>query len=163
GKSTVVNFLAGAVVAEANPQAGYTRHPSAYLPAGPAFNWPSYIGFMGPLQRLSGEKPADADEDVYQVKRIPGAAAAPAESPLAVPVIAFPQRTARERLDPAGAGAKHRVQLLNQILVQCDSDTATRLRTVTNAAKYLATAGEGLLEVARRDLAELEAWKASVM
>src|SRR5262249_49076645 len=49
GKSTVVNFLAGAVVAEANPQAGYTRHPSAYLPAGPAFTWPSYIGFMGPL------------------------------------------------------------------------------------------------------------------
>src|SRR5262249_3533683 len=69
----------------------------------------------------------------------------------------------RERLDPAGAGAKHRVQLLNQILVQCDSDTATRLRTVTNATKYLSTAGEGLLEVARRDLAELDAWKASVM
>src|SRR5712671_4904976 len=50
GKSTVVNFLAGAVVAEANPQAGYTRHPTAYLPAGPAFQWPSFIGFMGPMQ-----------------------------------------------------------------------------------------------------------------
>src|SRR5262245_36242031 len=27
GKSTVANFLAGAVVAETNPQAGFTRHP----------------------------------------------------------------------------------------------------------------------------------------
>ena len=71
GKSTVVNFLAGAVVAEANPQAGYTRHPTAFLPPGPAFQWPSYIGFLGPLHRLSGEKPANLDEDVYQVKRIP--------------------------------------------------------------------------------------------
>src|SRR5580700_459967 len=70
GKSTVVNFLAGAVVAEANPQAGYTRHPTAFLPAGPAFSWPSYIGFMGTLQRLSGEKAANVDEDVYQVKKI---------------------------------------------------------------------------------------------
>src|SRR3954452_12709828 len=32
GKSTVVNFIAGAVVAESNPQAGYTRHPTAFLP-----------------------------------------------------------------------------------------------------------------------------------
>jgi hypothetical protein len=259
GKSTVVNFLAGAVVAEANPQAGFTRHPSAFLPAGPAVSWPSSIGFLGPLQRLSGDKPANVDEDVYQVKRIP-ASSASAESPLAdfviwdcpdmttwasvsyvnrllevaaladvvvyvasderyndevptqflhllvkagksvvvvltkaraedapalvdhfrreilgrlpklpdgsmpaVPVIAFPQMTNRERLDPAGAGAKYRVQLLNQILVQCDGDTATRLRTVHNAARYLATAGEGLLEVARRDLAELDAWKTAVM
>ncbi len=56
GKSTVVNFLVGSVVAEANPQAGYTRHPTAFVPAGASFIWPSYIGFMGPLQRLSGEK-----------------------------------------------------------------------------------------------------------
>src|SRR5687767_6345526 len=34
GKSTVVNFLLGTPVAEANPQAGYTRHPTAYAPAG---------------------------------------------------------------------------------------------------------------------------------
>lgn len=257
GKSTLVNFLAGTVVAEANPQAGYTRHPTAFLPAGSAIAWPSYIGFLGPLQRLSSEKPANADEDVYQVKRIPGSttdsplanfviwdcpdmttwasvsyvnrllevaaladvvvyvasderyndvvptqflhllvkagkavivvltkvreenAAALAEhfkleilgrlpklpdgSTPAVPVIVFPQMTARERLDPAGAGAKHRALLLNQILVQCNDDIATRRRTVTNAAKYLATAGEGLLEVGRRDLAELEAWKSAVM
>jgi len=54
GKSTVVNFLCGSVVAEANPQAGYTRHPTAFLPAGPAVAWPTYIGFMGPLHRVSG-------------------------------------------------------------------------------------------------------------
>lgn len=258
GKSTVVNFLAGAVVAEANPQAGYTRHPTAFLPAGPAFPWPSYVGFMGPLHRISQDKPANLDEDVYQVKRIPPPpggrpdpladfviwdcpdmttwastgyvsrlmevaaladvivyvasderyndavptqflhllvragkavvvvltkvreADAPAmtehfrqeilgrlpklpdgTSP-AVPVVAFPQTPPTVRNDPAGAGAKHRVQLLNQILVQCESDTAARARNAANAARYLSTAGEGLLDVARRDLAEFDAWKATV-
>src|SRR5205823_8440914 len=52
----------------------------------------------------------------------------------AVPVLTFPQMPMAERTDPAGAGAKHRVQLLNQILVPAESDTAARLRTVTNAA-----------------------------
>src|SRR5437867_3154149 len=33
GKSTIVNFLVGQRVAEANPQAGYTRHPTAYITA----------------------------------------------------------------------------------------------------------------------------------
>ena len=228
----MVNFLAGAVVAEANPQAGYTRHPTAFLPAGAAAPWPSFIGFMGTLHRLSGEKPANADEDVYQVRRIPSfddgenpladfviwdcpdmttwasagyvnrlmevaaladvvvyvasderyndevptqflhllikagksvvvvltkvqEANAPAladhfrreilgrlprlpnGATPAVPVISFPQMPPAERADPTGAGAKHRVQLLNQILVQCDSDIGARARTVANAAKYL--------------------------
>lgn len=263
GKSTVVNFLTGTVVAEANPQAGYTRHPTAFVPPGPAFSWPSYIGFMGPLQRLSSEKPANADEDVYQVRRVsPSTTSSSSQetSPLAnfviwdcpdmttwasagyvnrllevtaladvvvyvasderyndevptqflhlivkagkavvvvltkvreadaaaltdhfrqeilgqlpklpdgsipaVPIIAFPQMTMAERSDPAGAGARHRVKLINQILILCESDTATRGRTVVNAAKFLATAGEGLLDVARRDLAEFEAWKTTVM
>ena len=30
GKSTVANLLSGATAAEANPQAGFTRHPIAY-------------------------------------------------------------------------------------------------------------------------------------
>src|SRR5438034_5189685 len=71
GKSTVVNFLAGAVVAETNPQAGYTRHPTAFLSSGAAFPWPSYLGFLGPLTRISEDKPANLDEDVYQVRRLP--------------------------------------------------------------------------------------------
>jgi hypothetical protein len=258
GKSTVVNFLAGSVVAEANPQAGYTRHPTAFLPSTAAFEWPTYIGFMGPLHRASGEKPANVDEDVYQVKRLP--AEKDKDSPLAdfviwdcpdmttwgsisyvsrllevaaladvivyvasderyndevptqflhlliragkavvvvltkvreadaatlaehfkqeilgrlpklpdgstpaVPVIAFPQMPQSERTDPSGSGAKYRIQLLNQILMQCESEPAVRARTVTNAAKYLSTAGEGLLDVARRDLAEFDAWKTTVM
>ena len=259
GKSTVVNFLAGAKVAEANPQAGFTRHPTAFLPPGPAFQWPSYIGFMGQMHRLTSDKPADTDEDVYQVKRIPPAGENAGGHPLsefvvwdcpdmttwaaegyvarlmevaaladvivyvasderyndavpteflhllvkagkavvvaitkmrpadaesfvahfkqeilgrlpklptgetpAVPVVAIPHMTIAERGDPTGAGAKYRVQLLNQILVQCESAELTRARTVTNAAKYLATAGDGLLDVARRDLAELDAWKGAV-
>jgi hypothetical protein len=258
GKSTIVNFLAGSVVAEANPQAGYTRHPTAYLPAGPAFPWPSYIGFMGPLNRITQEKPADLDQDVYQVKRLPPPAAGgldplsefviwdcpdmttwasagyvsrlmevaaladvivyvasderyndavptqflhllvkagkavvvvltkmregdagpladhfrrevlgrlpklPGGTTPAVPVLAFPQLPQAVRSDPAGAGAKYRVPLLNQILVQCETAVAARARTVTNAARYLSTAGEGLLDVARRDLAEFDAWKGAV-
>ncbi|HEV3384654.1 MAG TPA: GTPase [Gemmata sp.] len=261
GKSTVVNFLAGSIVAEANPQAGYTRHPTAFIPAGSALPWPSYIGFMGPLQRLSGEKAANLDEDVYQVRKIVTSSSAPSgdANPLAdfvvwdcpdmttwasagyvnrllevtaladvvvyvasderyndevptqflhlivkagkavvvvltkvreadaatladhfrreilgrlpklpdgttpgVPVIAFPQMSSAERSDPAGAGMRYRIPLLNQILVLCESETETRLRTVKNAASYLSTAGEGLLDVARRDLAEFDAWKTAV-
>jgi hypothetical protein len=257
GKSTVVNFLAGAPVAEANPQAGFTRHPTAFLPSGPAFMWPSYIGFMGQMHRLTTDKPANVDEDVYQVKRIESTSQSahpladfviwdcpdmttwasegyvgrlmevaaladvivyvasderyndevptqflhllvragkavvvvltkmrPADAPAfiehfkleilgrlpkspsgdlpAVPVVALPQMTMAERNDPSGAGAKYRVPLLNQILVQCESDEASRTRTVTNAARYLSTAGAGLLDVARRDLAELDAWKGAV-
>jgi hypothetical protein len=260
GKSTVVNFLAGALVAEANPQAGYTRHPTAFLPAGAAFSWPSYIGFMGALQRVSGEKTANVDEDVYQVKKIaPPLSPSGDANPLAdfviwdcpdmttwasvgyvnrllevtaladivvyvasderyndevptqylhllvkagkavivvitkareadaatiadhfrreilgrlpklpdgnipaVPLISFPQMTLEERSDPAGAGARYRIPLINQILVLCESESGTRLRTVKNAARYLATAGEGLLDLARRDLAEFDAWKTAV-
>ena len=257
GKSTVVNFLAGAVVAEANPQAGYTRHPTAFIPAGRSIEWPGYIGFMGTLQRSSGEQPANTDEDVYQIRRLRPEqdgddaladfiiwdcpdmttwassryvtrlmeaaaladivvyvasderyndevptqflhllvragksivvvltkvreenAAALAEhfrreilgrlprlpdgSVPAVPVIAFPQMSEAERADPRRAGATHRVNLLNQILIQNDSTRATRARTVTNASRYLSSASAGLLEVARRDLAEYDAWKAAV-
>ena len=256
GKSTVVNFLAGTVVADANPQAGYTRHPTAFLPAGPPFQWPSFIGFLGPLQRITQEKPANVDEDVYQVRRIPplktadpladfviwdcpdmttwastnyvsrllevaaladvvvyvasderyndevptqflhmlvkaGKAvvvvltkaresdaptlvehfrqeiigrlpALPDGSTPAVPVIAFPQMPPAERSDPSGAGARHRAALLNQILVLCDGEKSTRNRTVTNAARYLSSAGAGLLDVARRDLAEFDNWKGVV-
>ena len=36
GKSTVANLLSGAALAEANPQAGFTRHPVGYTAdAGP--------------------------------------------------------------------------------------------------------------------------------
>ncbi|HEY3787505.1 MAG TPA: GTPase [Urbifossiella sp.] len=257
GKSTIVNFLAGAVVAEANPQAGFTRHPTAFIPAGPAFTWPSFLGFLGPLTRIGEEKPANVDEDVYQVRRIPpakdgpdpladfviwdcpdmttwasagyvsrlmevaaladvivyvasderyndavptqflhlliragkavvvvltkmreadaealgahfrqeilgGLPKLPDGSTPAVPVLAFPQMPQATRGDPASAGAALRVQLLNQVLVQCESDTAARRRTALNAAKYLGTAGEGLLDVARRDLAEFDTWRALV-
>jgi energy-coupling factor transporter ATP-binding protein EcfA2 len=255
GKSTVVNFLAGAVVAESNPQAGYTRHPTAFLPADSDFTLPSSLGFLGPMLRTADEKPADLDEDVYQVRK----RAATPDDPLAefaiwdcpdmttwasagyamrllevaaladvvvyvasderyndavpteflhllvragkavvavitkvreadadamvahfkqailgglpklpdgstpgVPVIAFPQMPPDVRSDPAGRGAKHRVALLNQVMVQVESAEAARSRTATNAAKFLAAAAEGLVEVARRDLAEYDAWRSAV-
>jgi hypothetical protein len=70
GKSTVVNFLCGAGAAEANPQAGFTRHPIAYTNSNGAMRWPAHLGFLGPLQRLTQASPSDLDEDVYQVRRI---------------------------------------------------------------------------------------------
>lgn len=254
GKSTVVNFLAGSVVADANPQAGFTRHPTAFLPATLTGAWPSHLGFLGPLQRLSDEKPANLDEDVYQVKRTPASVGDPladvviwdcpdmttwasagyvsrlmevvaladvvvyvasderyndivptqflhlmiqagkavvccltkvrevneeamiadfrakiigqlpasvGEIP-AVPVMAIPWLADDVRKDPAGLGAKYRVGLLNQILALCPSPEIARQRTLTNAVKYLQSAGNGLLDVARRDLTEFDDWRATV-
>jgi len=71
GKSTVANMLSGAREAEANPQAGFTRHPIAYTSANGALSWPTHVGFLGPLQRLPDPAPANLDEDVYQVRRVP--------------------------------------------------------------------------------------------
>jgi hypothetical protein len=71
GKSTIVNFLVGSPAAESNPQAGYTRHPTAYIPSSSQTTWTSHLGFLGPLQRLSQPAPSNLDQDVYQIKRVP--------------------------------------------------------------------------------------------
>jgi hypothetical protein len=254
GKSTVVNFLVGAVVADANPQAGFTRHPTAFLPAAFGSAWPSHLGFLGPLQRLASEQPASLDQDVYQVKKLDPKADDPlaefvvwdcpdmttwasagyvsrlmevvaladvvvyvasderyndevptqflhlviqAGKPVvccltkmreadaaaltdhfrqqvlaklpasvgdipALPVAAIPNIPPEVRKDPAGQGAKHRVPLLNQILALAPSAEMARCRTVSNAVKYLESAGDGLLDVARRDLTELDNWRSVV-
>jgi hypothetical protein len=71
GKSTVVNFLVGSAVADANPQAGFTRHPTAYIPANTSSGWMGHLGFLGPLRKLDEPAPADLDQDVYQIRRLP--------------------------------------------------------------------------------------------
>jgi hypothetical protein len=71
GKSTVANFLSGATLAETNPQAGFTRHPIAYTGTNGSGPWPSHLGFLGPLQRLTRPSPSSLDADVYQVRRVP--------------------------------------------------------------------------------------------
>jgi hypothetical protein len=71
GKSTVANLLSGAAAAEANPQAGFTRHPIAYTSTDGQLEWSGHLGFLGPLQRLQQPAPSSLDEDVYQVRRIP--------------------------------------------------------------------------------------------
>ena len=254
GKSTVVNFLCGSVVVAANPQAGFTRHPTACVPAAAANAWPSYLGFLGPLARLTETRPADLDEDVYQVSRVPPTAAGAADPmtdfvvwdcpdmttwaatgyvgrlmevvgladvvvyvasderyndevptqflhhvvragkavvvcltkmreadaraladhfrkdvlgrlPKAaggLPVVAVPGLPKGVLADPGGAGVAVRVALWNAILALCPTPEAARARTVANAVAYLETAGTGLLDVARADLAELDAWRALV-
>ncbi|HXG08286.1 MAG TPA: GTPase domain-containing protein [Gemmataceae bacterium] len=76
GKSTVANLLSGSAAAEANPQAGFTRHPVAYLSANGPLTWASHLGFLGPLNRLAQPSPASLDADVYQVRRVPADPAA---------------------------------------------------------------------------------------
>jgi hypothetical protein len=71
GKSTVANLLSGASAAEANPQAGFTRHPIAYTNANGPLTWAGHFGFLGSLQRLAQPAPSSIDEDVYQVRRVP--------------------------------------------------------------------------------------------
>jgi 50S ribosome-binding GTPase len=253
GKSTVVNFLAGSVVAEANPQAGYTRHPTAFVPTNIMSSWPTTLGFLGPLQRVNETKPANVDEDIYQVRRYSPASGSEAladyviwdcpdmttwastgyvsrlmevvgladvviyvasderyndEVPTqflhhviqagkavvialtkmreadaealtqhfrkevlsrlpqragdTIPCVTIPQLAQEIRTDPSGQGAKYRVALMNQILVLCPEAEATRSRTQVNAMRYLQTAAEGLLDVGKRDLNEVETWKSLV-
>lgn len=71
GKSTVANMLTGVGAAEANPQAGFTRHPIAYTSVNGALTWTGHLGFLGKLQRLSQASPSNLDADVYQVRQIP--------------------------------------------------------------------------------------------
>ncbi len=71
GKSTVANFLSGAAVAEANPQAGFTRHPVAFTGNNGHAPWPAHLGFLGNLQRLARPSPSSLDADVYQVRHVP--------------------------------------------------------------------------------------------
>jgi hypothetical protein len=74
GKSTVANMLSGDVAAEANPQAGFTRHPIAYTSANGPLNWAGHVGFLGPLQRMQQPGPSSVDADVYQVRHVPAEA-----------------------------------------------------------------------------------------
>ena len=74
GKSTVANMLSGDVAAEANPQAGFTRHPIAYTSANGPLTWAGHVGFLGPLQRMQQPGPSSIDADVYQVRRVPAEA-----------------------------------------------------------------------------------------
>lgn len=74
GKSTIANMLTGSALAESNPQAGFTRHPIAYVSSNGNVTWPAYAGFLDRLQRLTQPAPASLDEDVYQVRRVPSEA-----------------------------------------------------------------------------------------
>lgn len=70
GKSTVANFLIGRSAAETNPQAGFTRHPVAYVAVGSPFVDQLSTGILGPLLSIPGPCPSDRDEDVFQVRQV---------------------------------------------------------------------------------------------
>ncbi|GBD36481.1 hypothetical protein HRbin36_01606 [bacterium HR36] len=63
GKSTVVNILLGERLAEANPQAGYTRHPSAFC------EQVDHCRHVLPrLRPIPNPVPADVDDDIYDIR-----------------------------------------------------------------------------------------------
>lgn len=253
GKSTIVNFLVGAVVAEANPQAGYTRHPTAYVTATGTTGWAGHLGFLGPLRKLDQPQPSNLDEDVYQVRRVPSTAQSPlgdaviwdcpdmttwaaegyvprlievagladvivyvasderyndevptqflqlliragkavvvvltkmnpaqapqliehfqnevlerlhrnGEDKSAIPVLAAPYMTPDFLADPVRKAVAYRIPILNQVMVLGDPAVA-RKRTVEHAIQYLSTSGGELLDVARQDLAAIDAWQSLV-
>jgi len=70
GKSTVVNFLIGRSAAETNPQAGFTRHPVAYVTVASPYVDQLTNGILGPLISIPGPCPSDRDEDVFQVRQV---------------------------------------------------------------------------------------------
>jgi hypothetical protein len=253
GKSTVVNFLVGSAVAEANPQAGYTRHPTAYLLGNATSTWVGHLGFLGPLRKLDTESPANLDEDVFQVRKVSSSGSNPLGEAVVwdcpdmttwaasgyvprlievagladvvvyvasderyndevptqflhmliragkavvvvltkmreeqaaaviehferevlsrlpkgpsgrppVPVLAVPHLSPEQLADPVGKAAPQRIPLLNQVMVLADPATA-RKRNVENSLRFLSTAGGELLDVARQDLAAIDAWRAAV-
>ncbi|MCS6977344.1 MAG: GTPase domain-containing protein [Gemmatales bacterium] len=70
GKSSVANLLIGRPLAEANPQAGFTRHPVAYVTQDEQADWWNVTsGFLAPLRRLHVNQPANLDENVFQVRK----------------------------------------------------------------------------------------------
>jgi hypothetical protein len=72
GKSTLANFLIGRAVAETNAQAGYTRHPVAYVSADLPAAQQLRPGILGPLQPVPGPVASNLDEDVFQVRPVEG-------------------------------------------------------------------------------------------
>lgn len=71
GKSTVSNMLSGSSASEANPQAGFTRHPIAFTGIPGPLAWANYLGFLGTLSRLTQPAASSLDQDVYQIRRVP--------------------------------------------------------------------------------------------
>jgi hypothetical protein len=246
GKSTIVNFLCGSVAAEANPQAGFTRHPVGYMAADAGFPEPNSI--LHPLRRLTHPTPSSLDEDVFQIRRVPASGGllksfivwdcpdmttwaatgyvprllevcgladiivyvasderyndeVPTEflhllmaigKPVIVvltkmrepdaatlvshftsevlsrlpdrsaAVLAVPHLTPVELADPVKNASRYRIPILNQVMVLASQPSETRQRIVRTALNHLATGSEGLLAVARNDLAALEAWRNAV-
>lgn len=68
GKSSVVNLLLGRAVAESNPQAGFTRHPVAYMAKTSSAVWRNTDGLLSPLRLLEKPQPSNVDENVYQIR-----------------------------------------------------------------------------------------------
>ena len=78
-----------------------------------------------------------------------------------VPILTVPFLTADYLADPVRKAAAYRIPLVNQVMVLGDPAVA-RKRSVKYAVQYLSTSGGELLDVARQDLAAIDAWRSLV-
>lgn len=76
-----------------------------------------------------------------------------------VPCLAIPFLSPVDRSDPCQLPAKYRIPLMNQVSVLGDPPNACRQRTVRWGMKYLVSAQEKLLSVARDDITALHRWR----
>jgi GTP-binding protein EngB required for normal cell division len=143
GKSTIVNFLLGAVVAEANPQAGFTRHPVAYVTGNEPLTWCSQPGLLGKLQRLVNPSPSSLDEDVYQVRRIqrPTHSPAPATTAAAPATAASPAATTAAPLPSTKAEPLSSAAPMLEDFVVWDCPDMTTWAAVNYVSRLLEVAG----------------------
>ena len=143
GKSTIVNFLLGAVVAEANPQAGFTRHPVAYVTGNEPLTWCSQPGLLGKLQRLVNPSPSSLDEDVYQVRRIqrPTHSPAPATTAAAPATATAPAATTAAPLPSTKAEPLSSAAPMLEDFVVWDCPDMTTWAAVNYVSRLLEVAG----------------------
>src|SRR5262249_17681751 len=77
-------------------------------------------------------------------------------------LVSIPHLSHEELADPVGKASRFRVPLLNQVAMLVSPAASARQRTARTAVEYLSSSSEGLLAVAKTDLAALEKWRTLV-
>jgi hypothetical protein len=79
-----------------------------------------------------------------------------------IATIVIPYLSGDVLADPVNKAKEYRIPLLNQVLVLGDPPPDARKRTVQSSLRFLTTATDRLLTVAREDVAAMDGWRALV-